>query len=93
MFQRVVLAGAVSVAVRVRPVPLMALRVPFVMVMSPTLPSQLNEVPGSSEKVKVTRLVLTLDTMFRLMVMLTLGAWVSMRMVGAELATKLAFSA
>ena len=76
-------------AVRVSPEPLMAPRVPFVMVMSPTLPSQLNEVPGSSEKVNVTRLVLTLDTMFRLMVMLTVGATVSISMAGAAFETRL----
>jgi hypothetical protein len=63
------------------------------MVMSPTLPFQLNEVPGSSEKVKVIKLVRVLDNTLLLMLMLTLGAWVSMRMAGAELATKLAFSA
>ena len=80
-------------AVRVRPVPLMAPRVPFVMVMSPTLPFQLNEAPGSSEKVKVTKLVFALDTTFRLMLMLTVGATVSISMAGAAFETRLMLNA
>ena len=48
-----VLAGGVKVAVRVRPEPLMAERVPPVTATSPVVPSQEKELPGSSEKVKV----------------------------------------
>ena len=47
------LAVGVKVAVRVRPVPLMAERVPPETDTSPEEPFQAKELPGSSEKVKV----------------------------------------
>ena len=43
----------VKMAVRVRPEPVMAERVPPVTERSPVAPSQEKELPGSSEKVKV----------------------------------------
>ena len=48
-----VLAAGVKVAVRVRPEPVMAERVPPVTATSPVVPSQEKELLGSSEKVKV----------------------------------------
>ena len=47
------LADGVKVAVRVRPEPVMAERVPPVTATSPVVPSQVKELLGSSEKVKV----------------------------------------
>ena len=47
------LAGGVKVAVRVRPVPLIALKVPPEIVRSPAVPFQVKLVPGSSENVNV----------------------------------------
>ena len=49
----VLLAEGVKVAVRVKPLPLIADKVPPLTVMSPVLPSQLKLEPGSSLKVKV----------------------------------------
>jgi len=48
-----VLADGVKMALRVRPKPVMAERVPPVTERSPVVPSQEKELPGSSEKVKV----------------------------------------
>ena len=71
------LAVGVKIAVRVRPVPLMALRVPLLRVMSPALPSHVKELPGSSEKVNVILAVWPTNNWVLLLVMLTVGAVVS----------------
>ena len=47
------LAVGVNVPVRVRPVPLIAPKVPPEIVRSPAVPFQAKLVPGSSEKVNV----------------------------------------
>ena len=52
-----VLADGVKVAVRVRPEPVMAERVPPVTATSPVVPSQVKDLLGSSEKVKVMEAV------------------------------------
>ena len=76
------LAVGVNVPVRVRPVPLIALRVPPEIVRSPADPSQVKLVTGSSENVNVmvadspTFSVATLD------VIATVGASVSMVIEG-----------
>jgi hypothetical protein len=51
------LAVGVNVPVRVRPVPLIAPKVPPEIVRSPAVPFQAKLVPGSSEKVKVVAAV------------------------------------
>ena len=56
------LAVGVNVAVRVRPEPSMAERVPPTSVRSPAVPSQEKEVPGSSVNVKV---IVVLSPAFR----------------------------
>jgi hypothetical protein len=76
-FDKIVVEDVVRVAVRVRPVPLMALKVPAETVRSPTVPFHVNVLPGSSEKVKVTKLLSTLDNTLLLIVILTVGAVVS----------------
>ena len=48
-----VLADGVKMALRVRPEPVMAERVPPVTATSPVVPSQEKELLGSSEKVKL----------------------------------------
>ena len=68
-----VLADGVKVAVRVRPEPVMAERVPPVTETS----SDVNEVLGSSEKVKVMVAVSPLFNVEALLVMARVGAWVS----------------
>ena len=68
-----VLADGVKVAVRVRPEPVMAERVPPVTETS----SDVNEVLGSSEKVKVMVAVSPLFKVEALLVMARVGAWVS----------------
>ena len=68
-----VLADGVKVAVRVRPEPVMAERVPPVTETSP----EVNEVLGSSEKVKVMVAVSPLFKVEALLVMARVGAWVS----------------
>ena len=80
---------SVKVAVRVRPVPLMALMVPPVKDKSPAVPSQLKEVPGSSEKLNVNKLVRTLDNTLLLMLILTVGAFVSIMITGDGLMNRL----
>ncbi len=61
----------VNAAVRVPPVPAMALKVPLLSVTSPVVPFHTNVVPGSSLNVKVMLAVsptftwLTLDVMFK----------------------------
>ena len=52
-----VLADGVKMALRVRPEPVMAERVPPVTERSPVVPSQEKELSGSSEKVKVMEAV------------------------------------
>jgi len=68
-----VLADGVKMAVRVRPEPVMAERVPPVTETS----SDVNEVLGSSEKVKVMVAVSPLFNVEALLVMAREGAWVS----------------
>ena len=68
-----VLADGVKVAVRVRPEPVMAERVPPVTETS----LDVNEVLGSSEKVKVMVAVSPLFNVDVLLVMAREGAWVS----------------
>ena len=67
------LGVGVKMAVRVRPEPLMAERVPPVTETS----SDVNEVLGSSEKVKVMEAVSPLFNVEALLVMAREGAWVS----------------
>ena len=67
-----------NVAVRVRPVPLMADKVPLTSVTSPAEPFHVKELPGSSLKVKVMSAVSPLKKVLRLLLMLTtVGAVVS----------------
>jgi hypothetical protein len=76
------LADGVKTAVRVSPVPLIALTVPPEMVRSPVVPFQAKLVPGSSEKVKV---IAAVSPTFRAAiseVIVTVGASVSMVMEG-----------
>ena len=83
------LTVGVKTAVRVRPVPLIALSVPPVTVMSPTDPFQAKLLPGSSENVKVMLAVSPALSVETLLVMLTLGAKVSMLIAGVEPAAPL----
>ena len=76
------LAIGVNVPVRVRPVPLIALKVPPEMVRSPVVPFQVKLVLGSSENVKV---MFAVSPTFRVAiseVILTVGASVSIVMEG-----------
>jgi hypothetical protein len=67
-----------NVAVRVRPVPLTADKVPLTSVTSPALPFHVKVLPGSSLKVKVMSAVSPLKKVLRLLLMLTtVGAVVS----------------
>ena len=71
------LAVGVKMAVLLRPVPVMAPKVPPVKAMSPTDPSQVKLLPGSSENVNV---MVAVSPNFRadaLAVMLTVGDVVS----------------
>ena len=71
------LGVGVNTAVRVRPVPLMALKVPPVIDKSPALPSHAKLASGASENVK---LMLAVSPDLRVAtsdVMMTLGAVVS----------------
>ena len=72
-----VLADGVKVAVRVRPEPVMAERVPPVTERSPVVPSQEKELLGSSEKVKVMVAVSPIFKVDVLLVMARVGAWLS----------------
>jgi hypothetical protein len=67
------LAEGVNTALRVRPVPLMALRVPLSKLISPRLPFQEKLLPGSSEKVNVISAVWPFRSAAVLDPMLTLG--------------------
>ena len=71
------LAVGVKVAVRVRPVPEMAERVPPATTTSPVVPSQTNELPGSSENVKVIAAVCPAMRAAVLLVIVSVGARVS----------------
>ena len=76
------LALGVNTAVHVSPVPLMTPKVPHVTTKSPVLPSHTKLLPGSLENVKVILAVspaLSADT---LLAMLTVGAKVSIEIMG-----------
>jgi hypothetical protein len=70
-------AVGVKVAVRVRPEPEMAERVPPLTLTSPAVPSQEKELPGSSEKEKVIVAVCPAINAAVLLVMARVGARVS----------------
>ena len=76
------LAFGVNVPVLVSPVPLIALKVPPEMVKSPVVPFQAKLVPGSSENVKVILAVSLALSVATLLAMLTVGARVSIEMLG-----------
>jgi hypothetical protein len=76
------LVVGVNVPVRVRPVPLIALKVPPEIVRSPVVPFQAKLVPGSSEKVKVMVAVSLTFSVATLDVIATVGASVSIEMDG-----------
>ena len=76
------LAVGVKTALRVRPVPLMALKVPPEIVRSPAVPFHVKLVPGSSENVNV---MVAVSPTFKVViseVMLTVGASVSIVIEG-----------
>ena len=79
-----ILAVGVNVAVRVRPVPLIAPRVPPETVRSPAVPFQAKLEPGSSEKVKVIAAVSPTFSDVTFDVMVTVGESVSMVIEGDE---------
>src|SRR5882757_3585912 len=72
-----VAAVGVNVAVRVRPAPEIALRVPPVTATSPDAPFQVNVAPGSSLKVKVTVAVSPIFSDDTSLVIASVGAVVS----------------
>ena len=76
------LAVGVNTAVRVRPVPLIAPKEPPVTTRSPELPSQAKLVPGFSEKVNVMLAVSPALSAATSLVILTVGAKVSIEMAG-----------
>ena len=76
------LAVGVKVAVRVKPEPLMAPNVPPLTTTSPVLPFQVNVELGSSLKVKVMVAVSPILSALTLLVMASVGASVSMLMLG-----------
>ena len=76
------LAVGVKTAVRVRPVPLMAPNVPPVTATSPTEPFHAKLLPGSSENVKVMSAVSPAFSVETLLAMPTVGANMSMAMLG-----------
>ena len=77
-----ILAVGVNVPVRVRPVPLIAPRVPPEIVRSPVVPFQVKLVPGSSENVNVIVAVSPTFSVATLDVIATVGVSVSMVMEG-----------
>ena len=83
------LGVGVKVPILIRPAPLMAPSVPPVTVMSPAVPSHTKLLPGSSENVKVMLAVSPALSAVTLLVMLTLGAKVSMMIDGVEPAAPL----
>ena len=76
------LAVGVKVAVRVKPVPLIAPKVPPVTTTSPVVPFHANVLPGSSLKVKVMVAVWPALTAVTLLVIASVGATVSMLILG-----------
>ena len=70
-------AKGVNTAVRVRPVPEIALSVPCVTTTSPVVPSQAKVLPGSSLNVNVMLAVWPMPTVVKLDVMATVGTAVS----------------
>ena len=76
------LAVGVKVAVRVRPVPLIALKVPPEIVRSPAVPFQVKLVPGSSENVNVIVAVWPTFSAATFDVIETVGASVSIVIEG-----------
>jgi len=76
------LAVGVKVAVRVKPEPLMVPNVPPLTTTSPVLPFQVKVEPGSSLKVKVMVAVSAALSALTLLVMASVGASVSMLMLG-----------
>ena len=70
-------AVGVKVAVRLKLVPEIALKVPPVTETSPNVPSHTNEVPISSLNVKVTKLVSPVEMLASLKPMVTVGLFVS----------------
>ena len=72
----------VKTAVCVKPVPLMAPKVPPVTSTSPVLPSQTKLAPGSSENVNVMLAVSPALSVETWLTMLTVGAKVSRAMLG-----------
>ena len=77
LIEAVPLLSAVKVAVRVRPEPLMAERVPPETTTSPVVPFHKKELPGSSEKLKVIVAVWPAIKAAELLVMASVGARVS----------------
>ena len=71
------LAVGIKTAVRVRPVPLIAPKVPPEIVRSPADPFQAKLVPGSSEKVNVMVAVSPVFSSAKFEVIATVGASVS----------------
>ena len=76
------LAVGVKTAVRLRPVPLMAPKVPPETVRSPVVPFQVKLAPGSSENVKVIFAVWPIFSVATLDVIATVGASVSIVIEG-----------
>ena len=76
------LAVGVNVPVRVRPVPLIALKVPPDTVKSPVVPFQTKLVPGSLEKVNVIVAVSPTFSAVTFEVIATVGASVSIVIEG-----------
>ena len=76
------LAVGVKVAVRVNPLPLISPRVPPVTTTSPVLPFQAKLLPGSSLKVKVMVAISPALRVETSLVIVRVGARVSMLMLG-----------
>ena len=72
----------VNTAVRVSPVPLMALNAPPLTARSPVEPFQAKLVPGSSENVNVMLVVSPALSAATLLAILTIGAKVSIEIAG-----------
>ena len=76
------LAVGVKTAVRVRPVPVISPSTPPVTLMSPAVPSHTKLMRGSSENLNVMLAVSPALSVVTLLVILTVGAKVSMLMLG-----------
>src|ERR1700687_1540953 len=81
-------AGGVNVAIRVRPEPEIAPRVPPVTTTSPDEPFQVNVAPGCSLKVKVTGAVWPIFSRDTSLVIASVGGVVSIVTVNGEEATE-----